>query len=46
MKTLNFNHQEYKDALKTVNENGGINEIAINDRGYVFCVNKEDSKDF
>jgi hypothetical protein len=33
MKNLNFNHQEYKDALDIVNKNGGINEIAINDRG-------------
>ena len=42
MKNLNFNHQEYKDALDIVNKNGGINEIAINDRGQVFCVNKSD----
>jgi hypothetical protein len=33
MKTAAFNHQEYKDAYTTVNNNGGINEIAINDRG-------------
>lgn len=46
MKNLNFNHQEYKDALDIVNKNGGINEIAINDRGQVFCVNKSDPKDF
>lgn len=46
MKNLNFNHQEYKDALDIVNKNGGINEIAINDRGQVFCVNKSNPKDF
>lgn len=46
MKTAAFNHQEYKDAYTTVNNNGGINEIAINDRGQIYCINKEDSSDF
>ena len=46
IKLLEFNNKEYEDAFKIVSENGGINEIAINDRGYVFCVNKKDSNDF
>ena len=41
MKTANFNHEVYKDALKTVSENGGINELAITDRGQIFCANNE-----
>lgn len=41
MKTANFNHEVYKDALKTVSDNGGINELAITDRGQIFCSNNE-----
>ncbi len=41
MKVANFNHEVYKDALKTVSENGGINEFAISDRGQLFCMNKD-----
>ena len=41
MKTANFNHEVYKDALKTVSDNGGINELAITDRGQIFCSNSE-----
>ena len=46
MKTAKFNRQEYKDAYDAVNNNGGINEFAINDRGQVYCVNKNDNTDF
>lgn len=46
IKTAGFNRQEYKDAYQTVSQNGGINEFAINDRGQVYCVNKNNSKDF
>lgn len=46
IKTAGFNRQEYKDAYQTVSQNGGINEFAINDRGQVYCVNKNDNKDF
>lgn len=38
MKTANFNKKEYDDAFSTVNKNGGINELAINDRGQIFCM--------
>lgn len=41
MKIANFNHEAYKDALKTVSDNGGINEIAITDRGQLFCINQD-----
>lgn len=41
MKTANFNHEVYKDALKTVSDNGGINEFAITDRGQIFCANNK-----
>lgn len=44
LKTAGFNHAEYENAYKAVSENGGIDEIAINDRGQVFCMNSE--KDF
>lgn len=36
-----FNRQEYEDAYKTVSANGGINELAVNDRGQLYCVNSE-----
>lgn len=38
MKTANFNKKKYDDAFSTVNKNGGINELAINDRGQIFCM--------
>lgn len=41
MKTANFNKKEYDDAFDTVNKNGGIGEIAINDRGLILCSNKK-----
>jgi len=33
MKKANFNMEEYKNAFNTVSKNGGINELAVNDRG-------------
>lgn len=41
MKEANFNKKEYDDAFQTVSKNGGINELAITDRGQLFCVNSE-----
>lgn len=41
MKKANFNMEEYKNAFNTVSKNGGINELAINDRGQLFCMNNE-----
>ena len=41
MKMANFNHEVYKDALKTVSDNGGINEFALTDRGQLFCMNAD-----
>nr|DAX09022.1 MAG TPA: hypothetical protein [Bacteriophage sp.] len=41
MKKANFNMEEYKNAFNTVSKNGGINELAVNDRGQLFCMNNE-----
>lgn len=41
MKEANFNKKEYDDAFQTVSKNGGMNELAITDRGQLFCVNSE-----
>lgn len=41
MKTANFNKQQYDEAFNIVKANGGLNEIAINDRGQVFCMNNQ-----
>lgn len=41
MQTANFNKKEYDSAFDIVSKNGGINEIAINDRGQIFCVNND-----
>lgn len=41
MKIANFNKKEYDEAFNTVNSNGGYNEVAINDRGQIFCIDKE-----
>lgn len=41
MKIAQFNLAEYDDAFNIVKSNGGLNEYAINDRGQLFCVNKE-----
>ena len=41
MKNANFNKKQYDEAFNIVKANGGLNEVAINDRGQVFCTNKE-----
>lgn len=41
LKIANFNKKEYDNAFKIVSENGGINEVAINERGQFVCVNSE-----
>lgn len=40
MRTANFNHEVYKDAMNTVSNNGGLNEYAITDRGQLFCTDQ------
>lgn len=44
MKVANFNKSVYDDALKTVSANGGINELAVTERGQLICINK--NRDF
>jgi hypothetical protein len=39
LKIANFNKKEYDAAYKVVSENGGIDELAISDRGQLVCVN-------
>lgn len=41
MKNANFNKKYYDEAFNIVKANGGLNEVAIDDRGQVFCINKE-----
>lgn len=41
MRTANFNRQQYDNAFNIVSENGGINELAINEKGFLICVNKD-----
>lgn len=41
IKIANFNKKEYDNAFEIVSNNGGINEVAINDRGQLFCINSE-----
>lgn len=41
MRTANFNRQQYDNAFTIVSKNGGINELAINERGQLICVNKD-----
>lgn len=41
MKVANANKKEYDSAFDIVSKNGGINELAINDRGQLYCVNQE-----
>ena len=44
MRTANFNRKQYDEAYDLVSKNGGINELAINEKGYLICVN--DKGDF
>jgi hypothetical protein len=41
MRTANFHRKVFDDAKTLVEKNGGINEIAVDSRGYVFCTNSE-----
>lgn len=41
LKVANFNKKEYDNAFEIVSKNGGINEIAINEKGQLVCVNNE-----
>lgn len=41
MRTANFNRQQYDNAFTIISKNGGINELAINERGQLICVNKD-----
>jgi hypothetical protein len=36
-----FYRSEYEKAYTKVNNNGGLNEYAINDRGKLVCANSE-----
>jgi hypothetical protein len=44
MRTANFNRKQYDEAYEAVSKNGGINELAINEKGFLICVN--DKGDF
>lgn len=44
MRTANFNRKQYDEAYDIVSKNGGINELAINEKGQLICVN--DKGDF
>lgn len=41
MKVANFNKKEYDEAFNIVKSNGGINEVAVNEHGQLFCKNSE-----
>lgn len=41
MRTANFNRKMFDDVKAQVEKNGSINEIAVNSRGQVYCVNSE-----
>lgn len=39
MKIAEFNKKEYDNAWEQVAKNGGLKEVAIDERGYYYCVN-------
>lgn len=41
MRTANFNRQQYDNAFNIVSNNGGINELAVNEKGQLICVNEK-----
>lgn len=41
MKVANFNKKEYDNAFSLVSKNGGINEVAVNERGQFVCRNEK-----
>lgn len=44
IRTANFNKKQYDAAFNILKNNGGLNEIAVNEDGKIFCMNAE--KDF
>ena len=44
IRTANFNKKQYDAAFEILKGNGGLNEVAINEDGRLFCMNAE--KDF
>lgn len=46
MKVAKFNSEQYKDAFNQIKSNGGINEIAIDSDGYIYCRSRQDPNDF
>jgi hypothetical protein len=41
MRTANFNRKQYDEAYEIVSKNGGINELAVNEKGQLICVNEK-----
>ena len=41
MRTANFNRKQYDNAFNIISNNGGINELAINEKGQLICVNEK-----
>ena len=41
MRTINFNRKQYDNAFNIISNNGGINELAINEKGQLICVNEK-----
>lgn len=41
MRTVNFNRKQYDNAFNIISNNGGINELAINEKGQLICVNEK-----
>lgn len=46
IKIAKFNAEQYKNAFNQIKSNGGINEIAIDQDGYIYCRNRQDPNDF
>lgn len=46
IKIAKFNSDQYKEAYNQIKSNGGINEIAIDTDGYIFCRNRHDPNDY
>lgn len=46
MKVAKFNSEQYKEAFNQIKSNGGINEIAIDTDGYIYCRSRQDPNDF
>ena len=41
MRTINFNRKQYDNAFNIISNNGGINELAINEKGQLICINEK-----